>query len=384
MKGAFLTPLVIVSIGIIIVALYISRVDLPLQERYSLTANKMLEQTQTLIDEKKEAVLLIAIAMSHDQSISESILSHRPDDLNLHQLSKQYEQQSSLNSLWFQVIKNNGTSFYRSWTKKRGDDLSSVRLDVSEMLNKPQIISSMSTGKFDLTFKAMVPIYNKNEFIGIFEVIAKFNSIATKLEQEKIYSVFLVDPSYKKQLTKAYTKRFIDEYYVANKYVNDDYLKIVQEKSPRQYIMNENIFQVDEQNNLLAVYYALPDLKNKPMGHFILFKSLNSVPVGDIYLARNQFILGVIFFIIFLFVIIRNISTKHLTNKMKEINVELEEKVLAKNKELIEQGNFLQSILDGVSNSVMVIDDSFNVTMMNKQAQKTTGYNPNEKGQKGK
>jgi len=72
-----MAPLIFVSISIIIAALYISRVDLPLQERYSLTAHKMLEQTQTLIDEKKEAVLLIAMAMSHDKSISESILFNR-------------------------------------------------------------------------------------------------------------------------------------------------------------------------------------------------------------------------------------------------------------------------------------------------------------------
>ncbi|MCW8930067.1 MAG: EAL domain-containing protein [Gammaproteobacteria bacterium] len=373
MQGAFLIPLIIASIGIIVASLYFSRVDSTLQERYSTVAKEMRQQIQTLIDEKKEAILLIAMSMSHDQNIREAIQYDQPSYLNLSQLSEKFKQQTSLNNLWFQVVKNNGTSFYRSWTKKRGDNVALIRLDIAAMLKEPKIISTISTGKFDLTFKAMVPIYANNEFIGIFEVIAKFNSIADKLEKEGINSVFLVDKSYKKQLTKPFTNMFVEDYYVTNLDVKEKYLDIVRLNRVEDYIKINDDFQLDETNNLLVVYFSLLDIKNNSMGHFILFRSLDEIDVDDIYNARYQFLLFVFLFIVLLFVVVRYLSDRHVTNKIKEINLHLEEKVTLKNKELIEQGIFLQSVMDGVSNSVTVIDKNFNVTMMNKLAQKNTG-----------
>ncbi len=380
-QGSFQIPLLVASMSIIVAVLYFSRVDLALQERYSIVAKEIQHKTQTLIDEKKEAVLLIAVSMSNDQSIRDAIKSNQSQNLELNNLSKKFKKHTSLNNLWFQIIKNNGTSFYRSWTKKKGDQLSKIRMDIAAMLEKPKITSTISTGKFDLTFKAMVPIYDGNDFIGIFEVIAKFNSVADKLANEAIDSVFLVDKKYKNQLTKAFTKIFVQDYYVTNKDVKAEFLKIIQTNPVENYILPEKGFQLDEQNKLLVVYFSLPDIKNNPMGHFILFQSLNKILVDDIYSARNQLLLAITFFVIFLFVIVRYISDRHLTQKIKAINTHLEDKVTSKNKELIDQGIFLQSVMDGVSNSVTVIDKNYNVTMMNKQAQESTGYilNHNEK-----
>ncbi|MCU7818085.1 MAG: PAS domain-containing protein, partial [gamma proteobacterium symbiont of Lucinoma myriamae] len=66
--------------------------------------------------------------------------------------------------------------------------------------------------------------------------------------------------------------------------------------------------------------------------------------------------------------------------KIKQINTQLEEKVSTKNKELIKQGLFLQSVMDGVSNSVVVIDKDYNVKMMNKMAELMTDYSLSSTG----
>ena len=42
---------------------------------------------------------------------------------------------------------------------------------------------TISTGRFDMTFKTMLPIYDKNKnFIGMIEMISKFNSIAQEFK----------------------------------------------------------------------------------------------------------------------------------------------------------------------------------------------------------
>jgi len=382
LPGTFqLAVLLVLSISIIAAVYNYNRVDKQLQERYASVAKEIRQQTQLLIDEKKEAILLIALSASNNQNIHQALKTNDSSQLQLDHFSQILDKNTPLKNLWFQIVKKNGESFYRSWTNKRGDNVSLARLDIAVMLQKPEIKSSISTGKFDLTFKAMVPVYEGKTFLGIFEVIAKFNSIALKLDKQGISSVFLVDKAYKKQLTKAFTKRFIDEYYVANTNVKDDDLQLLQNNSVAKYLNMLHNFQIDNSINLLVVYFALPDIHNKPMGHFLLFRPLSDINVNDIYESRNQFFLYVVFLATFLLIIIRYVANVHLTQKIRESNDQLQEKVSSKDKALIEQGLFLQSVMDGISNSVVVIDKDYNVKMMNKMAQAMTGYNLASEGE---
>ena len=81
----------------------------------------------------------------------------------------------------YQIVDKNGYSFYRSWTNKVNDHAASARLDIADMIKNPQPKRGISTGRFDMTFKTMIPLYNGKEFIGIIEMISKFNSIAKLL-----------------------------------------------------------------------------------------------------------------------------------------------------------------------------------------------------------
>lgn len=72
-----------------------------------------------------------------------------------------------------------------------------ARKDIATMLIQPKPREHISTGKFDMTFKTMRPIYHNGEFIGMIEMVTHFNSIAQKLvEKKKIEPVFIVDESY--------------------------------------------------------------------------------------------------------------------------------------------------------------------------------------------
>ena len=97
------------------------------------------------------------------------------------------------------------------------------------MLKEPKITSTISVGKFDMTFKTLVPIYDLDKtYLGIFEIITHFNSISRKLAEEKFGAVILADKKYKKQLTKAFTNTFIQDYYVANLDADKSLLKLME------------------------------------------------------------------------------------------------------------------------------------------------------------
>ena len=117
--------------------------------------------------------------------------------------SQKLRNQTSYKNVWFHIIDKEGTSLYRSWINKRDDRIIDARIDIATMIEKPQIMSTVSIGRFDMTFKSMVPVYNNGKFIGIFEVITHFNSIVKELIKNDMNAIVLVDKQYKKQLTKA-------------------------------------------------------------------------------------------------------------------------------------------------------------------------------------
>lgn len=334
----------LILIGIIIsliwwIAAYILisfQVDNAKNEKYTEVSKEIKNELKTLIKEKEEAVLLVAFAMSQNSKMIEALIHNDTSSLNLQEFTLKLREHTTLKHIWFQVITAEGNSFYRSWTDKKGDHLADVRADVAKMIESPKVISSISTGKFDLTFKSMVPIYHKGEFIGSLEALAKFNSISLKMQKLGYDNVIIVDEKYKNQLTYPFTKIFIDDYYVANLNAKEEHLVFIKNESVKNLIDVENYYIDKEKKELISVY-KLPDINNKPMSYFILFHQLNKVDMETSIRVRDRLLL--FFSITYLFILLAlyyiyirqyrgfiEAMNSHLENKVKEKTIELEDK----------------------------------------------------------
>ena len=339
-----------------------SRVEALKYEKYSEVSQKMKNELEVLIDEKKEATLVIALAMAYNSDIKKSLVenSNVVEKLNLEDLALNLSESSSLKHIWFQLITADGKSFYRSWTKKVGDDLKGVRLDIAQMIKNPHIITSISTGKFDLTFKSMVPIYNKGTFIGMVEVLAKFNSVAMKMENKKYDMVVLVDKKYKAQLTHAFTKNFLDEYYVVNLNAKKELLDFVHKKSVEFFINSEN-FYISKETNHLVTCYKLPDIYGKPMAYFLMFHDLKAIDISSIVKTRDNLSLFFILVYLFIIVLLYYWYIKEQKIHVEHLNRELEEMVYQRTKELRVQTENLDHLahhdsLTGLPNRLLFLD----------------------------
>ncbi len=302
--------------------------------RYQAVNNQLHDEVKQLIEQTKKTLLLIAIAVSDQAELKRSLIENTPNILALNTLSDKFSKQSNVKDLWFQIINAKGDSFYRSWTKKRGDSLLKARLDVVNAIKNQKINTSISTGKFDLSFKVMVPIFLDQQFLGIFEVIGKFNTVADYLKKQGINPVFLIDKKYKKQLTKAVTKKFLNDYYVTNVNVLDEDLNYLKNHNLSSYINSEKSYFIDTNNNLFISYIKLPDVNNEPMGHFFLFKPLDSIAINDIVQSRDELLLSIGILFSFLLLILYMLSKRSLNNRILILNEELEETVLLKTKKL--------------------------------------------------
>ena len=310
-------------------------------QRYLEESSTIKNKVQLLIKEKQEAILLISTSLSANENIKNVLLSKNKNNFNLKAFSLKLREHSSLRNVWFQIISADGISLYRSWTDKHGDSLINVRKDINKMIELPRIISSISTGKFDMTFKSMVPIYDNKKFIGVIETIAKFNSISKKMQDSGCNNLILVDKKYKAQLTRAFTKKFIKDYYVANLNADAKIIDIINKNSILPYI-GDYKYKIDTKNKLFMTTYTLPDMDGEDMGYFIFSKKLDSIDISDIeHEKQTIFFVFILIFLsisamLYYFYIINYKNFVEMQNKI------LEESVEDKTKELKDKSDILK------------------------------------------
>lgn len=368
---------VIYSISILL-ALYITGAYLYFNDSVSSlkhhtyldASNSMKHELNTLIKEKKESVLLISVSLSANETIKKSLLDKKPTELHLDKLSLNLKENTTLKNIWFQIIGSDGVSFYRSWTKKRGDNLLKFRIDVAKMIEDPKIVSQISTGKFDMTFKSMVPIYDKGKFIGSIETIAKFNSIAIKMKDVGTTTLVVVDKSYKKQLTHSATNKFVEDYYIANLNPSRELLNILNEESVEKYI-NIKDYQIDESRALLFTVFKSKDINGREMGYFIMSKGISKIDMSAVESLKDRII--IIFSIILLLVILLllYLYINNYKNFIEDQNKKLEESVDLKTKELQHLAN--HDALTGLPNRLLFLDRLEQLISYSKREKRTVG-----------
>ncbi len=310
-----------------------------LHEKYNEITFNVKNELQTLIDEKKEAILLLSLALSENNKIKSFLITNKQENFALDIFSTKLKKYSSLHNVWFQIISTEGISLYRSWTKEHGDDLTKMRKDIVQVIKKPQILSTIGIGKFDITFKSIVPLFdNTNKFIGIIETIAKFNSISKKLESKHIQNLLIVDKKYHNQLHFANKENFINGYYIANKSVDQQFTQEIT-KNLQQYL---HIHTYIIKNHRLFTLYKLQNINKKNMAYFILSKDLKYINISDIMNQKFTLIsISILIFIFFSSILyyLYFIDYKKFMKQQKKL---LEQNVKYKTKQLQEQSRTLK------------------------------------------
>ena len=254
------------------------------EKQYLEKISSSKKYLQSLIEEKTNATLSTLLGLAQSDTLKKAIIDKNLKNINLKQVSLVLRKNTNFKNVWFQLISKDGMSLQRSWSSKQGDYVLNHRIDLQDMLKNPRIHSSISVGIFDMTFKSMVPLYHNGEFIGILEAITHFNSISKKLADKNIETIILADKKYKKQLTKPFTKIFVDDYYVANLDANKMLLEHLEKEGVEQHIKeveSQNIL-FEEDIGRVTSYYRIDDIQGNVMGHFLLFYKVNSFSTSEL------------------------------------------------------------------------------------------------------
>ena len=252
----------------------------------------MREQVSSLILLKQKATIAMALSLANDKSLALKVKNRDIEQDYYKQLIQNLTQDTLYKNIWIQLFDRDINTLYRSWSQKRGDNLSKIRTDLQETVKNKKVVYSISAAKFNLSLKAIVPLFVKDEFVGIIEVISHFNSITKELQKSNIDSVVVLDKEYTSRLEEPFTKLFIGEYYIAN----FDAPEELREKMQRDGV--ESYFTKDCKivDNMIVGSYELKGADGTLFGHYVMFKKIDNLSNLDLdYFMFKWLTFGIVF-----------------------------------------------------------------------------------------
>ena len=314
-----------------------------LLEKQSLISLNINDKIQSIIKKKKNATLALTITLSSNNNVLD-VLNKKIKNINLNDLSLILREETEFKNVWFQVLDAKGISLYRSWSDKKNDKLYKVRKDIVEMVKNPKIKNTISVGRYDMSFKAMVPIFENNKFIGIIESITHFNSISRGLRiSDEIEPIIVVEERFTKQLKEnAFTNIFLQNHYIANLSVDKRVLKYLEKKDINRFINQEN-FIVEDSYLIINTPIIYGDEK---LASFLSFKDIDEIDIKYIKEYRQNAFLYLGLFLILLGMILFILSYYLYSNELKKLYIKL-------NKNKNELSDLNSSLKQTVDNEVL-------------------------------
>ena len=271
-------------------------------ERFTQESKNIKKELESFIAIKQKSILTLAIALAQDTSLKEEIQKRKIDKQKYSTMLQTFREDTDYKNIWIQVVDKDLHSLYRSWTEDYGDSLTGVRPDLENIFKNRKNFTTISVGKYDLSIKAISPIYDDKVLIGAIEIISHFNSIGKYLEKSKIEPLFVVDKRYKEQLLHPFTKKFIDgKYYIANFDASQKKMNYLSS----HWIENYFYDGYKTENSYLIVSIPIRGMSHEVLAHAIMFKKIALIDKNN----TRFFMFKYISLFVFILLMIAIIST---------------------------------------------------------------------------
>lgn len=279
------------------------------QQEFQFYERHLNDKLNTLIQSKADMTQSIAITITTLPILKQALLNRdMPIQPILASYSQRFKDQTAYKEIWIQLISADGISLARSWTDRKNDNLSNIRQDIASVIQQPRYLNNFSVGKFALTFKSLVPIFDQERLIGILEVISHVNSIDRRLaESNGVRSVLLVNRDYRTQLTRSKTNKFIEDYYVANDAADLQDMALIKKVGVSKLFSNDLYL---EANDHLLVSHPLFDLDGNRMANWVTTRSLKGFQFIRLEQTQRQFMLIALFVLVMVLLLVALIHFK--------------------------------------------------------------------------
>jgi len=317
-NSMIITFIIIVIVAIVMTNKYLIKKEKEfLSKKYISISHNIQDKINSIIYQKENATLALSIVLSSNNNIVNILKNKNKQNIDLNKLSLKLREETVFKNVWFQIINKEGVSLYRSWTNKKNDKLYKVRKDITEMIKNPKVQKTISIGIYDMTFKAMVPIFEEGKFIGIIETITHFNSITRGMRKDdKLEPIIILEKEFTEQLREnSFSKVFIQDHYIANLSVDNKILDYFNNKDINKFLNYDNYIISDEYLiiNTPIIY------NNKKLATFLSFLDLNEINVEYIEEYKQNAFLYLSLFLMLLALLLFIFSYYLYSNKLKRL-----------------------------------------------------------------
>ena len=241
---------------------------------YTFQAKEMQRSVSEMIASKQKSTIAMALSLTNDDRLLDDIKNKKISVTYYNDLIETFKRDTDYKNIWVQIIDKDLSSIYRSWSGVSGDSLAKVRNDLRNMAKSKKVVSSISSGKFTLSIKAMVPIWEKDKFVGVLEIISHFNSISKQMKKFDVESVVVLDKEFTQKLQYPFTKIFVNDYYIANFDASQHILKYIETHGVKNQISSSYIAQ----DGYIISNIELKSLQGRILGYYLMFKKIEDIP----------------------------------------------------------------------------------------------------------
>jgi diguanylate cyclase (GGDEF)-like protein len=331
-------------------------------------AKKFEKEINASVLAKKESLSYLALALSNDKELINALLQDKSSSLDFHSFLRYLRENTSMRNVSFRVTNKEGKDFYSSKTYKDDDSLFNEKIDVLSIMYDRKLKTIMSIGKNGIILKVFAPIFSNRRTLGLFEIITRFDSIAEDVVLMGKKPVVLVDKSYAAKLSVLGVNNFIQQYFLLSRGSDIENINFLKSQNI-EHILSSNLnFYQNKELNKLILFNTLHDDNGIKIGHILYFMDLSSIDFSRIYQSKRDFFILISISYAFVMMIVLFVFMKRNSRSMEQFNSVLQYRVEEKTDELNKQKVFLQEVIDGVSDSVMVINDDYSISMMNEVA----------------
>ncbi len=270
---------------------------------------------KTIKRESQQALIICSVVASDNKvkmafneyretgDIINSSLSLEKNFQNMHQFIKTTTQKD----IRVHFHTHDFRSFYRTWTKTKGDDLT-FRQSIKKVHETLSQVSGIETGRSGVVNRGILPLFNADStFIGTVETFFPISDIVKTIKElkEENFSVFLhkdyANIQFKEfeydSLKKEIANSDFVFYTASSKDIN------IQNISSEFFLLSNEEYKKVEHNNLYYHIFPLLDYSNTKIGYIVYQLNISDLNKNafrmELFLALIMMLaLGVIIFII--------------------------------------------------------------------------------------
>jgi len=296
----------LVFVLLLIAFIVLNQISSSIQEKdFNDLRTTMINNTQERVQNIYSSILVQASFVANNKIIKNSLEAKND-------LSADKELKNSIIPFFKNSLKNpnvkihihtkNTRSFIRSWSDKRGDNLSGFRETLNKIKLTKDIINTIEIGRGGMVMRSIVPIFQNSSYIGSVEVMRGFNDIVQKSLGDGNELLVLMDSQYARGDSLASRNSSLGKYIINQKNINNDFYNDAKELNIDKLI--ENKIFVSEK-----YYYTsekIVDFKGRTVGLFLIGK--NNKDVGHIansgqVMLTTSIVFAIIILILFLTVL---------------------------------------------------------------------------------